>query len=226
MGNQIEAFYKEMNKATLPSLRWTEKDKKALWKLPLSQWGDYFSLKKAKKKMMNAYAKRKVVRQLPKLVPLYINAIQKGHVMTLDYLQAYGDTFLAHFVRNHFRRKYGLNSKQWQAFNEKEERLWQDVVALRKGRQEDFLKQKIMEIDKIPQEIRQKITKKVETLKIRRSLESYFHYLDGEDRRGHKMPMGITPPATSLVVLSSPPKKEEKKEKKPFPPIRIMRDDR
>ena len=120
MGNQIEAFYKEMNQATLPSLRWTEKDKKALWKLPFSQWGDYFSLKKAKYKMMNAYAKRKVVRQLPKLVPLYIKAIQKERLMTMDYLQADGDTFLAHLVPNHFSRKYGLKSKQWQAFNLKE----------------------------------------------------------------------------------------------------------
>ena len=214
MGSQIEAFYNEMSKAAFPSLRWTEKEASSLWNLPLSQWGDYFSLKKAKSKMMNLYAKRQVVRKMPQLVPLYVHAINKGHIMTMDYLQAYGDLILARFVQNHFRRKYGLNSKQWQAFIKKEQTMWDNVVAFRKERQANFFKQKIMEIDKIPKEIRQKIIKNNESLKLRRSLLSYYHYLDGEDRQGHKMPLGLKPPPTSLIVLSSPPKKQEKKEKK------------
>ena len=222
MGNQVEAFYNSMHEVALPTLRWTEADKRSLWNMPISQWGDYFSLRKAKFKMMRFYAKKQVVRNLPKLVPLYIKAVQKGHFMSMDYLQAYGDLILSRFVQNHFQRRYGLNSKQWGEFLKKEEELWQTVVKLRKERQEEFLKQKIMELDKIPKKIRERIVKKNRPKLLKKCLESYYHYQDGEDREGRKLPAGIKPEPTSLVLLQT--SKETKKEKKPLPPIRSYND--
>ena len=223
MGIQTEAFHNDMIKAILPKLRWTEQDKRFLWQIPFSQWGDYFSLRKAKHKMMKMYARRQTMQKMPQLVPLYINAIQKGHVLTMDYLQNYGDLILKRFVQNHFRRKYGFNSKEWQTFLDKEEKLWQKVSNVRQHRQEAFLKQRIMELEKIPKNIRNRIVKNNEKNRLRRSLEAYYHYLDGEDRLGQKLPDWKKPTPTSLVILQNPPQKKPSKEKKPLPPISIWR---
>ena len=225
MGEKTDAFYNQMTQAILPTLRWTKEDERSLWNMPFSLWSDYFSLKKAKRQMMNFYAKHQVVRKMPKLVPTYIKAVQKGRLMTMDYLQAYGDVILAQFVQNHFRRKYGLNSKQWQDFVKKEKILWENIVKMRQERQELFLRKKIMSMEKIPAEIRQRILKNNDKKRLKRCLVSYYHYQDGEDREGKKMPFGLKPPPTSLVILENP-KKEEKKPKKPLPPLRLHRDSR
>jgi hypothetical protein len=51
------------------------------------------------------------------------------------------------------------------AFTKKEEEMWEKIIVLRKERQANFFKQKIMEIDKIPKEIRQKIIKNNESFR-------------------------------------------------------------
>ena len=226
MGEKTNTFHEEIQKAILPSLRWTGEDKRSFWSLPISKWGDFFALRKAKHKMMRMYAKHRQLREMPKLVPLYIKAVRKGHVLTLDYLQNYGDLILSHFVQNYFRRKYGFSSKQWEAFLDKEGKVWEQVVALRRRRQEKFFEEQIMKLEKIPEKIRRKIIQNTPQPKIRKALTSYFHYQDGEDRTGKKLPPGLKPSPTSLVILENQekkqktdPKEETKKEKKPLPPI-------
>ena len=200
MGRQIEEFHKKMNEAVLPKLRWTDEDKKSLWNIPFSQWGDYFSLRKAKLKMMRMYAKRKILRKMPSLVPLYIDAINKNRLLTADYLQEYGGLYLARFVQNSFRRKYGLNSEQWKAFVKKEEAMWNRIMSLRRQRKGDFIKQQIMNLKAIPKDIRRHLVE-FDKENLKQRLESYYHYQDGENRMGQKMPKGKTPPPTSLVQL-------------------------
>jgi len=225
MGENVNTFYKEQNEAILPTLRWTKEDSSSLWNLPFSKWFDYFALKRAKKKMTIAYASQRPIRGISKLAPDYIKAVQKGHVLTVDYLQTYGDLILTHFVHRHFRKKYGLSSKQWKNFQQKEEKLWNEVIALRNERKENFFKDKIMHLEKIPEKIRQRIIKNISQDRLRRALLSYYRYQDGEDRSGRRMPNGITPPPTSLIVFENPEKynqaqkAEEKRPKKPLPPI-------
>ena len=224
MGEKIEAFYEQMDKAVYPSLEWTKKDAASLWNTPISKWGDYFSLKKAKREMAVLYARQQVVRKMPKIVPLYIKSIQRGFVLTADYLQAYGDVILNHFVRKHFRRKYGLNSQAWKDFSQKEEQLWQNIVDLRKARKEEFVERSIMSLDKIPEEVRKKIVRSNPQDSLRKTLESYYRYQDGENRDGKKMPFGLKPPPTTLVRLEKMSENRKTKERrKPLPKIQINR---
>ena len=97
MGEKIDNFHHQMSESILPTLRWTAKDKQSLWNIPLSQWGDYFTLKKAKHKMMKLYANRQVAQKMHQFIPMYISAVQKRRTATMDYLQAYGDLILETF---------------------------------------------------------------------------------------------------------------------------------
>ena len=231
MGEKIDNFHQQMSEAMLPTLRWTANDKQSLWNIPLSQWGDYFALKKAKSKMMKLHANRQVTQKMHQFIPMYISAVQKGRTATMDYLQAYGDLILENSVQNHFEQKYGTGSKQWAEFTKKESALWNKVIELRQSRQESFLKQSIMELEQLPERIRKQIIKNNNKKLLRRCLESYYHYQDGEDRNGKKMPLGLKPPQPSLVALEERIKnktteKPENKIKKPLPPIRITRTER
>ena len=177
MDSLTERFHTQLGRAVLPKLRWHASNWKYLLSLPFSAWGDFFALRRVKLKMMKAYANRNLVSKTPSFVGAYIRAVNKNQIMTLDYLQAYGEELLRLFVRRHFRRRYGLNSPQWHEFVEKEEGALMEVVERRAARQCLFLEKTIMGLDEFPYAARKKYVKEKRSV-LKHSLDMYFREQD------------------------------------------------
>ncbi len=178
VGKKTESFRNRLTQAAMPELLWKPKAWRRILKV-IFRLPDYLALRRAKLKMAKAYDLHNVVKQMPSFVPMYIRAVNKRQIMTLDYLQAYGDEILRHFVQNHFRKRYGLNSPQWNDFLARQEVALKRVVQLRRLRQNQFLKE---ERKNLPPAVRALISGK-NPIEAKQILMQYYQMLDEKERR-------------------------------------------